>query len=283
MNLDVITLSQDIPTRWNSTFYMFEKLLRVKVALCAALPLIDSPPLNLSFAEWAILEDCVKILQPLEICNTYNSRGKNSINKRTPTTNAGKNLQQFLLRNISQRFGNLENDEITAKATILDPRYKKKAFGLESCADKAMALVLDEVKEMTTAEHIEEAENNEPLSVPSNPNIDDEIWENFDMRVVQTIEQTSISLPERLLQEYINLPYLNRKQDPVQFWEERKNIYPALYKMAKKYLCIPASSVPSERLFSKAGMLTNQRRNRLQPNKLNQLLFLNSYYSEKYL
>ncbi|XP_026465962.1 zinc finger BED domain-containing protein 1-like [Ctenocephalides felis] len=298
MNLDVITLSQDIPTRWNSTFYMFEKLLRVKVALCAALPLIDPPPPNLSFAEWAILEDCVKILQPLEIVTktlsgefypTLSSvipiiQGvKNSINKRTPTTNAGKNLQQILLRNISQRFGYLENDEITAKATILDPRYKKKAFGLESCADKAMALVLNEVKEMTTAEHIEEAENNEPLSVPSNHNIDDEIWENFDMRVVQTIEQTSISLPERLLQEYINLPYLNRKQDPVQFWEERKNIYPALYKMAKKYLCIPATSVPSERLFSKAGMLTNQRRNRLQPNKLNQLLFLNSYYSEKYL
>ncbi|XP_026475573.1 zinc finger BED domain-containing protein 4-like [Ctenocephalides felis] len=195
MNLDVITLLQDIPTRWNFTFYMLEKLLRVKVALCAALPLIDSPPPNLSFAEKAILEDCVKILQPLEIVtktlsgefySTLSSvipiiQGvKNSINKRTPTTNTGKNLLQNLLRNISQRFGYLENDEITAKATILDPRYKKKAFGLESSADKAMALVLDEVKEMTTAEHIEKAESfiGDPYS-ERNCLLDSDIYRNI--------------------------------------------------------------------------------------------------------
>ncbi|KAF0682248.1 zinc finger BED domain-containing protein 1-like [Aphis craccivora] len=53
-------------------------------------------------------------------------------------------------------------------------------------------------------------------------------------------------------------------------------ILPELYKLQQKYLCIPATSVPSERVFSKAGLLTNDRRNRLSPKNLNYIIFLNS-------
>ncbi|CAG5055123.1 unnamed protein product [Parnassius apollo] len=70
MNLEIIKLKQDVQTRWNSTFYMFERLLKVKVPLSATLPLIDSPPPNLNSTEWQILEDCVAILQPVEKIST---------------------------------------------------------------------------------------------------------------------------------------------------------------------------------------------------------------------
>jgi hypothetical protein len=39
--------------------------------------------------------------------------------------------------------------------------------------------------------------------------------------------------------------------------------------MAKDYLCGPASSVPSESLFSISGALLNKTRNRLNPKSLN--------------
>lgn len=54
---------------------------------------------------------------------------------------------------------------------------------------------------------------------------------------------------------------------------------PVLYKLAMKYLCIPATSVPSERVFSKAALICNQRRNRLEGKKIDQIIFLSSYYS----
>lgn len=51
--------------------------------------------------------------------------------------------------------------------------------------------------------------------------------------------------------------------------------------MSLKYLSIPATSVPSERVFSKAGFVCNQRRNRLEPKKVDQILFLNAYLSSE--
>ena len=46
-------------------------------------------------------------------------------------------------------------------------------------------------------------------------------------------------------------------------------------KIAKKYLCIPGTSVPAERVFSKAGELVSMRRSRLKPKNVNMFLFLN--------
>ena len=59
--------------------------------------------------------------------------------------------------------------------------------------------------------------------------------------------------------------------------EERKNgeTMKELRKLAKKFLTIPATSTPSERLFSKAGELINQRRSMLSDKNINMTLFLN--------
>ena len=44
--------------------------------------------------------------------------------------------------------------------------------------------------------------------------------------------------------------------------------------MAKKYLSIPGTSVPSERVFSKGGVIVDPFRSRLSPHHVNTLIFL---------
>ena len=47
-------------------------------------------------------------------------------------------------------------------------------------------------------------------------------------------------------------------------------------RLARKYLSIPATYVPSERAWSKAGFLTEKRRSSLSPKNLDMILFLAS-------
>ena len=53
--------------------------------------------------------------------------------------------------------------------------------------------------------------------------------------------------------QYLAEPPLSRQDDPLGYWATRRQIYPNLYEVAKQFLCTPASSVPCERVFSKAG------------------------------
>ena len=70
-------------------------------------------------------------------------------------------------------------------------------------------------------------------------------------------------------------PVLARLQDPLPWWKKNERYYELIAKIAKNYLCIPGTSVPAERVFSKAGELVSIRRNRLKPKNVNMFLFLN--------
>jgi hypothetical protein len=59
------------------------------------------------------------------------------------------------------------------------------------------------------------------------------------------------------------------------WWKENEMYYPNISKLAKKYLAIPASSVPSERVFSFTGHLVNKKRARMTPSNVNMFVFLN--------
>ena len=47
--------------------------------------------------------------------------------------------------------------------------------------------------------------------------------------------------------------------------------FPLIAKLARKYLCVCATSVPSERLFSIGGKIVDGR-SRLKPDKVNELI-----------
>jgi hypothetical protein len=62
--------------------------------------------------------------------------------------------------------------------------------------------------------------------------------------------------------------------DPLQWWEEKKNVYPTLYELSKRLLSIPATSAPSERLWSLASRIITIRRARLKSTLVSDMMFI---------
>ena len=52
------------------------------------------------------------------------------------------------------------------------------------------------------------------------------------------------------LDNYITASKLDFEEDPMNWWKSHNLEYPLLARLAKKYLCACATSLPSERLFS---------------------------------
>ena len=62
-----------------------------------------------------------------------------------------------------------------------------------------------------------------------------------------------------------------------QWWKETGARFHHLMMLAKKYLAIPGSSVPSECLFSKAGELISEKRGQLKPKNVDILQLLYAF------
>ena len=70
--------------------------------------------------------------------------------------------------------------------------------------------------------------------------------------------------------------------DPLQWWKSREASMPILAEVARAILCVPGSSVPSERVFSKSGQLLNKKRASLKSKNVDMLIFLNKNYPFKH-
>lgn len=66
------------------------------------------------------------------------------------------------------------------------------------------------------------------------------------------------------------------EEDLLSFWEKQDRSFPKLQHLARRILCIPATSAASERSFSAAGRIIEARRNRLNPGTVDAILFLHS-------
>jgi hypothetical protein len=76
------------------------------------------------------------------------------------------------------------------------------------------------------------------------------------------------------LDTYFSESYVDKKENPLQYWKKNARKFPTLSIIARKYCCIPASSVYSERLFSEFGNVYDRRRSCLKPDCAEDLVFL---------
>ncbi|KAI5695845.1 hypothetical protein M8J76_001754 [Diaphorina citri] len=249
--------------------------------------------------EKEVVVDIIALLKPLEAMTRQSSGDKYSrLSQILPMIRCGEEklkgvicksmegsaLQEKIQSEYNKRFKGIEKNHLVAAATIMDPRFKQIHFVDPIACSTTITKLRAELKE------------GQPSSGPvisSSSSSASEGEETFDLwahhkTVVHTKrrrsgEGTSTSVEKDELNYYLASPVqpLNQSQCPISAWDDMKSVYPNLYRLSRKYIHLIGTSVPSERLFSKAGTTATLKRNRLTSKRLSKLLFLNDILSTK--
>ncbi|XP_028168248.1 zinc finger BED domain-containing protein 4-like [Ostrinia furnacalis] len=245
--------------------------------------------------EWKLLEKCLTLLKPFEEVTKIISSSCSSISEVIPHL---KTLQKYLenyvdddqdeqliemktvLENgLKTRFQNLELNKLFSLATLLDPRYKLQFFNTEHLVTVRSQFLMEALKNSLGDDDDSDLSNDErntDNTGSSEMTVHRNFWGVYQEMVTRKVhnidDEKSSSAHE--LHSYCALPVMKRNEDPFTWWHQNSSRYPEMSRIAKIYLCCPASTVYSERLFSEAGNIYETKRNRLLPDRAETLTFL---------
>ncbi|XP_059367736.1 E3 SUMO-protein ligase ZBED1-like [Carassius carassius] len=306
MGLATHRLTQSCKTRWNSVCEMFDRLVEQRWAVVAVLSdrtvtkLQDARILELKDEYWQLMEDTQPVLSALKCATTVMSAEKDvSISNTYPVTfglinihlmrneGDGPRLIEFKTKvrsSLIQRM-NIESGEFVSFApmisSMLDPRHKHLGF-LTPTQRLAANVKLVELGEAVGTDRaaIQQAGGVEAaLSDTDEGSANTEVATSQSSAMAQLLgdhytTQCEAGI-EAELQNFLRETPPPLNCTPTDWWKVNGIRFPGLAKLARRYLCIPATSVPSERVFSAAGLTVTRLRSRLTSDHVNMLIFLN--------
>ncbi|KAK3909770.1 Zinc finger BED domain-containing protein 4 [Frankliniella fusca] len=298
----VLRLLQDVVTRWGSTYIMIERFLALQPVVVQAAA--SFPDLNmLSAVELATARSIMDILAPFHRATSEMGAEKSTtIGKVLPMiSNIMKKIERvvvpagnamatqfkaFVTGEMLRRFGGAEQNLRLAMATTLDPRFIKAYFQSPLAVSKAQRAIELEIEKEMVLDNLDannslmdDMDQQQPLA-GEGPGQADDLWSAHTALVEHSREATaSDDIPGRArseLKAYLQREIAPITKNPLVLWESLKPLYPYLYRVARKKLTVLATSVPSERFFSKAGIIMDDQGSRLTSQHLLQRLFLSS-------
>jgi hypothetical protein len=152
-------------------------------------------------------------------------------------------------------------------STILDPRIK--FMNNKEKEEEILCKKYEEYKENHLPTPIESRASSptpsESSSVILNPIYKPKLFSIFEQNQPRASNE---------VEEYLKEDNISFIQCPFNWWLNKKDKYPILAKMARIHLSIPATSTPSERLFSDAGNLLSAKRSRMNSELFQRIMFL---------
>ena len=183
-------------------------------------------------------------------------------------------IKQGLMKRFQFDESGTPSDEIVkssplALALALDPRYK--SLKVLSVSQKVIIKSrIEALLRETTTEGPEARAKAEGAEPPSKqPRVTDCLLGDVVLDLALDSNENEYN---HFLEETVRIP------NPLQWWKVSQTRYSKLACLAKQYLSIPATSVPSEWVFSIAGLTVSKLRANLEKDTVNEILFLNKHY-----
>ncbi|CAI5682133.1 unnamed protein product [Oreochromis niloticus] len=312
LQLPTHKLKTDVCTRWNSAYDMLQRFLEQQPAICAALlsPEVrksSTDIFTLNETDIGNTEEIVRALKSMQVATTVMSEEKNpTLSLVAPLLaqllhdtqdNIGdtalvRNIKQSISQDLKKRYASTVERNTLYTASALDPRFKTLPFlSLEERQETyarvvAEAITLQEEKrqqpicEPEAHEHHEKPDETEqnprppliPAKMRKSCGLTDLLGQTYGD--VGAPPKSLSATAEEEVKRYQEVTPLALTEDPLSWWKSHEEVYPFLATLAKRYLCIPGTSVSAERVFSTAGDIVTAKRSTLTSEHVDQLLFL---------
>ena len=261
MNVVGKKLVRDCVTRWNSSYFMLDRLVKLRWPVTAVLSdetvtKRSDQFLDLKTEQWTEL---LKVLEPFDIAITFFSYEEN------PSMSCVLPVLHGLMEKLSS-----SSDDLT-----------------EVCQFKQVKFLSDDGKESVKQKIVKRMEN---IMMTEEPDDDDDAMDDSEpaSKRQKTAALDKLLGPETKSNVLTNREELDafmseapapRNSSPCNWWSTNVSRFPVLSKVAKTILNIPSTSTPSERVFPVAGQTVTQQRSSLKPSNVDALIFLNKNYN----
>lgn len=297
-NITQHKLLQDVPTRWNSQLTMLDRLIEQRTAVTLALSESrGNVPTNLTAHEWSTASDIVIALKPFLDATVIMSASRyptlsmtisilDEIKETLQNAEGGLDiLRQIFLQQIGEKFGDYMADEELCIATTVDPRYKLLYFTETTKKAQVTKWVLNAMEQVHMSSLPSDATNTTSSAstvAAAETGLKLSKLERLKALEYQAGSSSHNSTANGQIQDRMRLEFssyvieqtINSRDDPLKWWRENHLRFPYVAVVARQLLGVPATSVASERAFSKAGDIITKKRNRLGPSKAEKILFL---------
>lgn len=294
------SLLQSVDTRWNSSFSMLERLNEQAIAVSAVLMSSTKQKhreLMLTPVEQKLAMDLCKVFQPVaDATKILSGHFYPSLSYVWPVivnlqsvhfqdapddSNVIAEVKQLVREQLESRYMAAVKTSARQKyllASIVDPRFKElEVFSKEDrrCAAECLE---DAVQKVMAGKEGADKVSSEVEQQPPPKLARTASGRFFGASSRPSSESASSttckSTAKAKVQKYLRESSLEMESNPLQWWQYHCKVHPEVAEVARKLLCIPATSVPSESLFSDAGNVVNKKRASLSPANVECLVLL---------
>lgn len=302
-------LLQECVTRWNSGFMMLERLLEQRWHVTAVLDEEKRAATskakkkavvrNLDTKQWGLAAELVDVLQPFTLATTFLSAQNNvsvscvlplmdrlqaSLKPSGKDCQALKEFKKRACRDIRTRFSfdEFNPESIAVLTSALDPRFKALHYLTAGQGEQVATRIIKRCEDSVKKEATDEGECSSASSSIPPPCKRKKIASREAITDLDALfgpeDKCDTTIPVEV-QRYFADPPASRSDDPLQWWRKNESRFPHVAKLARTYLAIPATSTPSERVFSAAGNIVTKKRAALSAENVDALIFLNKNWS----
>ncbi|XP_066578824.1 E3 SUMO-protein ligase ZBED1-like [Amia ocellicauda] len=294
-------LVSDCASHWYTTFDMFECLLQHRLSIYEALHHAEvvSPSettmYELSDSQWSVMQAMVPVLRPLYVATrimcSEEYPGLSGVypilcSLRSQHLRVYKAdieaVAEFkrIVTSILDRCYSMDNwcKDPALICSFLDPRYKSLLFLKPTQRSAVQAEVISLIQ---AERHSGTQKSVQPSAKRSrSENMESDMAFLLGKYYQEGSATNSSCTPADEVQQYVTGKAVPTAVNPISWWAENASSFPTLAKVARKFLCIPATCVPSGRVFSTADRALLDQRASLDADALDALLFVRSAMKE---